>query len=74
MEEAIMWLERSAAQGFKCAIRLLERIKSGETNLADPLMSARRLPSQQPSGNQGKGQRRIYDDDLEILARKCKFR
>jgi TPR repeat protein len=42
MEKAIMWLEKSAAQGFKRAIRLLERIKSGETNLADPYKNTKK--------------------------------
>jgi hypothetical protein len=74
MEEAVMWLERSAKQGFKRAIRLLERIKSGETNLADPLMSTRRPPSQQPSGSQAKGQKGIYDYELEVLDQKRKLR
>jgi TPR repeat protein len=43
MEKAVIWLEKSAAQGFKRAIRLLERIKSGETNLADPFMNTKKL-------------------------------
>jgi TPR repeat protein len=42
MGKAVMWLEKSAAQGFKRAIRLLERIKSGETNLADPYKNTKK--------------------------------
>ncbi|MFC6336098.1 hypothetical protein GIR22_00440 [Pseudomonas sp. CCM 7891] len=41
-EQARQWLERSAAQGFSRAVRLLQRMNDGDENLADPVMNSKK--------------------------------
>jgi hypothetical protein len=41
-EQARQWLERSATQGFSRAVRLLQRMNDGDTNLADPVMNSKK--------------------------------
>ncbi len=41
-EQAREWLERSAAQGFSRAAKLLQRMKDGDENLADPVMNSKK--------------------------------
>ncbi|WP_339436637.1 MULTISPECIES: tetratricopeptide repeat protein [unclassified Pseudomonas] len=41
-EQAKTWLERSAAQGFSRAIKLLQRLNDGDQNLADPVMNSKK--------------------------------
>ncbi|WP_338522072.1 SEL1-like repeat protein [Pseudomonas batumici] len=41
-EQARRWLERSAAQGFSRAVKLLQRMSEGDENLADPVMNSKK--------------------------------
>lgn len=41
-EQARTWLERSAAQGFSRAVKLLQRLNDGDENLADPVMNSKK--------------------------------
>jgi hypothetical protein len=41
-EQARRWLERSAAQGFSRATKLLQRMNDGDENLADPVMNSKK--------------------------------
>ncbi|MGC6368571.1 tetratricopeptide repeat protein [Pseudomonas sp. K2I15] len=41
-EQARQWLERSAAQGFSRAVKLLQRMNDRDENLADPVMNSKK--------------------------------
>ncbi|UVM50338.1 SEL1-like repeat protein [Pseudomonas sp. B21-015] len=41
-EQARRWLERSVAQGFSRAVKLLQRMNDGDENLADPVMNSKK--------------------------------
>lgn len=41
-EQARLWLERAAAQGFSRAVKLLQRMINGDENLADPVMNSKK--------------------------------
>lgn len=42
LEQARLWLERAAAQGFSRAVKLLQRMNNDDENLADPVMNSKK--------------------------------